>query len=582
MLRAARRDGTKAARSVELEIGLVRAVSGSRSFVAVSGPCGQARERLVCTGLTGLVGVLLLVFGPAPGDAAVHLYRTLLVQHGTLLWDNYWYAGQYPLASYSLVYYLPAAVVGNAPLVLAAAVASSLLFASIAREEWGDASLWPARIFGVCAAAPLFTGLYSYSLGFMVMLGALRALQLSRVWVAVALAGLTLGCSPLAFLFLCLILLSVAATRGRLSMSTVRIGVALLVIAAFELCVLRLFPSRGIYPFHLVNLAAVVAVSIVGMLLARRARNGGLLVAFFGFWGVGSVVVSMVGSPIGDNWTRLNEFVFPLMVLTAALARFRPRVLVSVALAGALAYNLAPYLLLIPYRLDGRPATARYWQPAIDFVKSHSAPGFRVEVVPTASHWESYWIPRAGIALARGWYRQLDLADNPILYSRQLDAASYRLWLREEAVDYVLLPSTKLDPDWAPEEASLLRSGRSGLSVAFRDRNWTIYRLPNPTPLITGPGSALVTLFGHTRIGGLVSRPGRYLMRSHYMPFWKVSGRVCLLPGPDGMTWLQATTAGRFSMAVSPTALGFVQAATSDLDGSCPTGVTKAKASRHV
>jgi hypothetical protein len=44
------------------------------------------------------------------------------------------------------------------------------------------------------------------------------------------------------------------------------------------------------------------------------------------------------------------EFVFPLMVLTAALASFRPRVLVAVALAGALAYNITPYLLPIPYR----------------------------------------------------------------------------------------------------------------------------------------------------------------------------------------------------------------------------------------
>ena len=111
------------------------------------------------------------------------------------------------------------------------------------------------------------------------------------------------------------------------------------------------------------------------------------------------------------------------MVLTAALARFRPRVLVAVALVGALAYNITPYLLLIPYRLDGRPATARFWQPAIDYVKTHSAPGFRVEVVPTAAHWESYWIPRAGIALARGFYRQTDIVDNPIFYTGPLEAS---------------------------------------------------------------------------------------------------------------------------------------------------------------
>src|SRR5262245_65758658 len=117
------------------------------------------RQQLVCAALTAAVAFQLLVFGPAPGDAAVHLYRTFLVRSGALVWDNFWYEGHYPLASYSLLYYLPAALVGNLPLVLAAAVASTILFASIARHEWGDAALWPSRVFAVCAAAPLFTGL---------------------------------------------------------------------------------------------------------------------------------------------------------------------------------------------------------------------------------------------------------------------------------------------------------------------------------------------------------------------------------------------------------------------------------------
>ena len=536
-------------------------------------PAGLGREAVICAGVTGFVGVLLLAFGPAPGDAAVHLYRTLLVQHGAVLWDNFWYAGQYPIADYSLVYYLPAALVGNAPLVFGAAVVSTLLFGAVAREEWGEAALWPTRIFAVCAAAPLFTGLYSYSFGFMLMLGAVRALQVRRVWLAIVLAALTLGCSALAFLFLCLLLGSVAVARRRLSGTAVRVGVALVAIAAFELFVLRVFPSRGVYPFHVVNLAAVLGVSTLGILLARRARNGAPILAFFALWAAGSIVVSIVGSPIGDNWTRLNEFVFPLMVLTAALTRFRPRALAVAALAIAFGYNVTPYLLLIPYRLDGRPATARFWQPAISYVKRHSAPGFRVEVVPTAAHWESYWIPRAGIALARGFYRQTDIVDNPLFYSGRLDAGNYGAWLRGQAVDYVLLPGTRLDPIGARREAKLLRSGVAGLTVAFRDRNWTIFRVNDPTPLLTGPAPARVTLFGHTRIGGVVSRPGHYLLRSHYMPFWKVSGPVCLEPARNGMTSLKASAAGRFRLVASPTAAGFVQAAAADPDGLCHAGV---------
>ena len=141
------------------------------------------RELMLAAMLTGAVATLLHVFGPAPGDAPAHLYRTLLVRQGAFFWDNLWFAGNYPFASYSLLYYPPAALFGNLPLVFAAAVASTALFCSIAYREWGDAALWPCRVFGVLAAAPLFTGLYSYSLGFAAMLAALWAFQRRRIWL---------------------------------------------------------------------------------------------------------------------------------------------------------------------------------------------------------------------------------------------------------------------------------------------------------------------------------------------------------------------------------------------------------------
>src|SRR5579884_3854878 len=141
-------------------------------------------QAVLCAGATALVAASIHLLVPQPGDAAAHLYRTFLVRHGIVVWDNLWFAGQYPLASYSLLYYLPAAVVGNLPLVFAASVAATLLFASIASQEWGSAARWPIRSFGILAAAPLFTGLYAYSLGFTMMLAALRALQLRRPVIA--------------------------------------------------------------------------------------------------------------------------------------------------------------------------------------------------------------------------------------------------------------------------------------------------------------------------------------------------------------------------------------------------------------
>ena len=520
------------------------------------------REILLGGAVTAAVAGLLLVVGPAPGDAPAHLYRTLLVHQGAFVWDNLWYAGNYPLASYSLLYYLPAAVVGNLPLVFAAAVASTALFASLAFREWGSAALWPARVFGVLAAAPVFTGLYAYSLGFATMLGALRALQGRRTLVAIVLAALTLGFSPLAFTFLCLVLVALVVAHRRVTRRSLVLGLALLLIAGVELVALLAFPSPGVYPFHLINLVGVLGVSTLGVLVARRARGGAPIAAFFALWGLGSVVSFLVPTAVGGNWTRLGAFVLPLMLLTASLAAFRPRRLVALALAAAFAYNLTPYLMLIPYRLDNRPAAESFWQPAVSFLRKHAGPNFRIEVVPTAAHWESYWLPRAGFALARGWYRQLDEVDNPALYAKHLDASAYRRWLRSTAVKYVLLPATALDPDGGAQEAQLVRSGAAGLALAFRGKEWAIYRLPRPTPMLTGPGTAVVTRLGHATIAGTVSAPGRYLLRTRYSPYWKLRGQGCVALGPGKMTYLRFRAAGRFSLTVASTPDALIDAAT--------------------
>jgi len=521
----------------------------------------RRRELLLGAALTAAFAGLVLAIGPAPGDAPVHLYRTFLVRDGALIWDNFWYAGTYPLASYSLLYYLPAALVGNLPLVFAAAVASTVLFSSIALREWGRAALWPSRVFGVLAAAPMFTGLYAYSLGFTAMLATLKLLQLRRPRLAAVMAAVTVGFSPLAFVFLCLVVASYAVSRREIARRHVWFGVGLALAAGIEALVLVLFPaSTGFYPFHWIDFVAVLGVTILGVLVARGARGGAPLVAFFALWGLGSVVVFLVPSPLGDNWTRLSAFVFPVMLLTASLAGFRPRRLVVLALAAAFAYNLVPYMLLIPSRLDTQTQHASFWQPAIGFLRAHDRPGYRVEVVPTAEHWEAYWVPRAGLALARGWYRQLDVADNRVLYEKNLDASAYRSWLRANAVRYVLLSRTApLDWDGGPQESRVLRSAGSGLKVVFRNRNWTIFELPHATPLLTGPASPVVTTFGHTVIGGRVFEAGRYLLRAHFNPYWRLTGAGCAAPGPDKMTILDLARPERFTLAVPGTPAALVR-----------------------
>src|SRR5689334_10856908 len=167
---------------------------------------GEVREVALCAALSAGLSAVLVLGLPRGGDLAAHLYRTSLVQHGVLIWDNLWFAGQYPLASYSLLYYLLAAVIGNAVLGIGGVVAASLLFGSVFIREWHAVRRWPARMFAILLAGQAFTAAYPYDLGLAMMLGTLWALQHRRLRIAGATTLLTLCISPLAFLFLILAL----------------------------------------------------------------------------------------------------------------------------------------------------------------------------------------------------------------------------------------------------------------------------------------------------------------------------------------------------------------------------------------
>jgi hypothetical protein len=373
----------------------------------------------------------------------------------------------------------------------------------------------------------------------------LRLLQLRRRGLAAAGGVVTLAFSPLAFVFLCLALGAVAL-RDR-SKATLAVAAALAFAAAAQLALVVVFPMEGRYPFSAVSLAAVLAVASLGAALAIRGDRARLLAPFFALWAAVCIVAFVLPSPFGDNLARLRGFVFPLVLLAALLARFRPRPLAAAALAAALVYNFGPDVSALPKRLDDREtASAAYWAPALDILRERSSPDYRVEVVPTFGHWEAYFIPRAGFALARGWYRQLDLAENPELYATPLDAQSYRAWLRKLGIRFVLLPRARLGALGAEREAELLRSGRADLRLVQKTRNWSIYELPRATPILTGPATATLTRVGHDVVAGRVAAPGRYLLRVRYTPHTRVRGPVCLEPGPHEMTRLVARRAGTF------------------------------------
>jgi hypothetical protein len=520
-----------------------------------AGSADARLETLVCAALAASLSALVVLVVPRGGDLAAHLYRTGLVRQGVLVWDNLWFAGQYPLASYSLLYYLVAAVVGNAVLGIAGVVLAAAIFASIAQREWKAVGRWPARAFAVLITGQAFTAAYPYDMGLATLLATLWALQRRRPILAACCVALTLGFSPLAFLFLVLALVALFLRRPHVSRQVLAVGGAGLAAAGVQLAVMHALPSPGlVYPYGTWRFVVGLVVAGLAAAISFRGRGGWPLASIFVVWALATVVAYAVRSPVGHNLVRASVFVFPLVLVAAALADFRPRWLALAAVGAALASNVLPYGAMVADRASSSDSRASFWRPVVAFLRAHSSPSFRVEVVPTANHWEAYFLPRAGLALARGWYRQLDIADDSALYAPRLTAAGYRAWLSARAVRYVVVPNLPLEATDASREAALVGSGASGLREVWTSRAASVYRLPHSTPMLTGPGAATVTALGPSEITGRVARPGSYLLRVHFTPYWSVEGgSVCVSRAGGAMTRLDVARAGPFALRADET-----------------------------
>ena len=114
-------------------------------------------------------------------------------------------------------------------------------------------------------------------------------------------------------------------------------------------------------------------------------------------------------------------------------------------------------------------STAAYWAPAVRYLEQNLSPSYRVEVVDTTGHWGAVYLPKAGIPLARGWFRQDDFPENQLLYSA-LGPRAYTRWLRSLGVRYVVLTSAPVDYSARGEDA-VVRAGRRRCGRSSRPRS---------------------------------------------------------------------------------------------------------------
>jgi hypothetical protein len=78
-----------------------------------------------------------------------------------------------------------------------------------------------------------------------------------------------------------------------------------------------------------------------------------------------------------------------------------------------------------------------------------------------------------------------------------------------------------------------------------------------------------VTSFGHTVIQGRVFAAGKYFLRAHFNPYWRLHGAGCVARGPNQMTILDLTRAERFSLGVPGTPESLVRQLVSGKRATC-------------
>ena len=192
--------------------------------------------------------------------------------------------------------------------------------------------------------------------------------------------------------------------------------------------------------------------------------------------------------------------------------------------------------------------SASYYLPVERFVAAHGGSGVRVEVPFTRGHWEAAWLaPR--VSLARGWDKQLDERYDGVLLSGGLTAGRYYGWLRAQAVSYVALPDTSLDPSSA-REGRLIEAGPRYLREVQRTAHWRIYAVLGAVPLAQGPGTLTAT--GHDWFELQARSAGRFLVRVHDTRYWRVArGAACVGAAPGGWTEVNVRGAGKVRVAAS-------------------------------
>jgi hypothetical protein len=495
----------------------------------LSPPPGAGVESWIVGGLICLYCWLL---APATSDLAAAVFRSdLLDLHGALLYNAQWYDGHHTPA-YSLLSPPLGALIGTRLVGALSTIGAIVVFERIVVPRYGTAGRIGAVLFAVTAGSSLLIGRIAFAVGlFFGTLAVHYALRSRWILACLAAVGCALG-SPLAGLFLAMI-------AGVWFLLTRRLwGVGIAAAAVLPSLVLQFaFREGGTFPYGWVSfsqLALFCAIFILALPREERLVRATALA----YLAVG-LYAQLVPSQLGGNVNRLGTIVgAPLL---AALLWNRRRLYLLVAL---------PYLIWWPIHsvirdlpdAGGAITEAAYYGPLNDALKRTLRGPARVEIPPTRNHWEGVHVGKY-FELARGWERQLDQKYDNLFYGTVITPANYRRWLAHNAVSYVAVSDGAADFASRSEADFLIEDTPPYLREVWRNENWKLYAVDHPTPLLSGPGRLVST--GADSFAIDARRPGRFVMRLHFSPYWAVTrGSGCVAAARGNWTEVTLRRAG--------------------------------------
>ncbi len=483
--------------------------------------------------------VIVLALGVHGFDLPAQEYRVWLFRtHGIVLWDSNWFGGQSDIG-YSALFSPVASVLGASITGALACVASTMIFDRLVPARVGPRYRLTRLWFAVAVVADLVVGRSAFACGLALGLGAVLAVRRQQSWLALACAA---GCSlfsPLAGFFLLLAAAAWAPSLGWRRTTPLAGAAAGLVVAAA-------FGGGGLFPITWPLLLGQVVIVALALLFTPRAEPVIRRAAVI--YGAVCVALFVVPNPVGANVARMAGIVVGPLAAYVLLGANRRRVLL--ALAGPLIiWQLAPVTGSMASAAGDPSSTPSYFAGMLRYLDSHGAQLARTEIPLTRNHWETVYVAE-DVPLARGWDRQLDRARNAVLY-QPLTPAGYHAWLEDNAVRFVALPNVPLDPGGV-NETVVLHEPLPWLRVVYRDPNWTVWELTDPTPIASGV--AHLTQMAPGSFTLRASEPGMTQVRVRWSAFWHVdSGAACLSASPDGWTNVGVQAAGvvRISTAIS-------------------------------